>query len=96
MDEAAAHLETAAFAALMTGCTEDLARMGACTDALSALHALGARCEGPLGPINDSSGALIAAVATLREIDPDAFGGSYHAAVVCQIADDLQRWSPAG
>jgi hypothetical protein len=45
LDDAAGFLELAAFAALMCGSVEDIARMSACTDAITVLADLGALNE---------------------------------------------------
>jgi hypothetical protein len=90
LDDAATYLEVAAFAALMAGTAEDLARMTGCTEAITTLAGLGARgdVEAELAEGEDPVGA---AVQTLRGISAEAFVDPAHAVIVGAIADSLAR-----
>ena len=90
LDDAAGFLELAAFAALMCGSVEDIARMSACTDAITVLADLGAPNEVD-AELADGAEPIAAAVGSLRAIDPAAFADRHHAGVVAQLADDLER-----
>lgn len=90
LDEAASLLEVAAFAALMGGSVDDIARMSACTDALTVLADLGAR-SAPDPVLPQDCDAVAEAVRTLRGMDRDAFTDPHHAGVISQLADDPDR-----
>lgn len=90
LDDAAGFLELAAFAALMAGNVEDIARMIACTDAITVLADLGAHSEAD-AELAEGAEPMAAAIESLRSVDAAAFVDRHHAGVVAQLADDLER-----